>query len=135
MAPRGNTKGVRVQWAASDPLPAPSVPVTYQSAEVHVGLGARPAVDRNALADYVRSVRDVVDQHLDDTWWRTGQDMLLHLELHPGRRTLANLALRPGPSHPALNGLCGRVEALERPAITGPVVLQARFALWGGATL
>ncbi len=132
LPPGGRSKGLTIAWeeAASDAPPS----ARYESVEVFAGLQPpRNGVDPKELTDYVKRVCAAIDRHFEDSWYATGQDLLVHMELHPGRRPRADLALRPGPPHAAVNGLCGAVESIEPPAVTAPVVFRIAWSLWGGA--
>lgn len=133
LAPGDRTLGLRVTWEEPEALPDPVPAARYLGVEALAGLGPRPAVDREEFTRYARAVCKVIDEHFEATWSEPGQDLLVHVELHPQRRPMASVALRPAFAHPTLNGLCAAVEDLAAPAVTGPAVFRVEFALWGGA--
>ncbi len=133
VAPSGRSRGLSISWdeGASDAPPS----AHYQGVEVFAGLHPpRNGVDPKDLTAYVRRVCAAIDRHFEDSWDATGQDLLVHMELHPRRAPRADLALRPGPPHAAVNGLCGAVEAVAPPEVTAPVVFRTMWSLWGGAS-
>ena len=134
MLPTARAKGLRVVWAETEALPEPVAPARYLGVEALAGLGARPTVEREAFTQYARAVCAAIDAHFATTWATPGHDLMVHVELHPQRRPSASVALRPGVTHPTVNGLCARVEAIAAPTVTGAAVFRVEFALWGGAS-
>jgi hypothetical protein len=128
------SKGLRVVWAEAEALPEPVPAARYVGVEALAGLGARPTVEREAFTRYARAVCAAIDDHFAETWAEPGHDLMVHVELHPRRRPAASVALRPGVTHPTLNGLCARVEGVDAPEVTGAAVFRVEFALWGGAS-
>jgi hypothetical protein len=129
---QGRSKGLTVRFEET----APEAPRSARFVDVEVLAGLAPpreGVAPEALARYVHALRGAVTEHFDDGWHAPGQDLLLHVELHPARGARVNLALRPGPAIAALNGLCARAEEVDAPTVTAPVVLRLLYALWGGA--
>lgn len=132
LPPGGRSKGLSIAWDEARPDAPPAA--RYEHVEVFAGLQPpRNGVDPKELTDYVKRVCAATDRHFEESWYATGQDLLVHMELHPGRRPRADLALRPGPPHAAVNGLCSAVESIAPPAVTAPVVFRVAWSLWGGA--
>lgn len=132
IAPSRGSKGLAIRWAEPRPDAPPSA--NYEGVEMLAGIGgARAGADSATLSAYARSVCAAVDRHFADSWHAPSQDLLVHVELHPGRRPRVDLALRPGGVQSLLNGLCAAAEAVEAPTVTSPVVFRTMWSLWGGA--
>jgi len=133
LAPGPRWLGLRLVWEAPETLPQGAPAARLRGVDVLAGLGDDPAVDPQAFARYARSVCAAVEDHFMSTCFEPGWDLMVHVELHPGRRPMASVALRPGIAHPMVNGLCASVESVAAPEVTGAVVFRVEFALWGGA--
>lgn len=132
LPPGERSKGLSLVW--EEPFADAPPSASYQGVEVYAGLEPpRVGVAPKVLAEYVKRVCAAIDRHFEDAWYAPGQDLIVHVEVHPGRPPRADLALRPGPPHPSVNGLCGKVESIPTPEVTAPVVFRTMWSLWGGA--
>jgi hypothetical protein len=126
-----NTRGLVVSW--EDPS-RDVEPAHFERAEVMTETDPqRAGLDAPTLTRYARALRDVIERHFFHSWQPTGQDLLLHVEMHPNRAPNTDIALRPGPPPRVLNGLHAAMTAVEAPAVTNPVVFRVFYSLWGGS--